>query len=295
MLKMSLFERRFRSLLFVPGNRPDLIDKAWGVGTDAVILDLEDSVPEAEKSVARTKIRTALATIPINGPAALVRINSLSTLHWRKDLDELLGQSVLGIVVPKCDSGDEIRQFETVLQAKESERGMLPGSIALFLLIETPRGLIEAPKLAQVSERVAALVFGAEDFCLEMGITRTTDGPELAYARSRIAVSARAYDCLAIDTIYSNFGDSEGLGRDSETAKRAGFSGKLAIHPRQIEIINTAFAATDQQLSEARRVVEAFRRAEMDGQGAIALEGRMIDRPVAERARRLLNLSGVRE
>lgn len=293
MLKYPLSERRVRSLLFVPGNRPDRIEKAWDSGADAVILDLEDSVPEPEKPGSRAKVQAALAKAPANGPMVLLRINPLATLHWRMDLDELLGQSIRGIVVPKCHSSDEIRELEWVLQTQESEHGTAVGSIALFLLIETARGLIEASKLAQVSERVAALVLGAEDFCLDMGIPRTDEGTELAYARSHVALCARAYQCLAIDTIYANLSDSEGLIRDSEVAKRAGFSGKLAIHPRQLQIINSVFAATDQELSEARRIVEAFHDAEARGQGAIQLDGRMIDRPIVERARYLLRSSGV--
>jgi citrate lyase subunit beta/citryl-CoA lyase len=269
------------------------MEKAWSSGADAVIFDLEDSVPEFEKSAARGHVQSALAKMPVDGPLCLVRINPLSTLHWRKDLDKSLGQSVRGIMVPKCQSSEEIHELEGVLEAKESEFDLVTGTIALFLLIETARGLIEVSKLAQVSERVTALVFGAEDFCLDMGISRTAEGSELTYARSLVTLSARAYQRLAIDTIYADFSDSEGLRRDSEVAKHTGFSGKMAIHPRQLQIINSVFAATDQELTEARRIVEAFQDAEAKGQGAIQLDGRMIDRPIVERARRLLRSSGV--
>jgi len=293
MLKYPLSERRFRSLLFVPGNRHDRIRKAWSSGADAIILDLEDSVPESEKPAARTIIREVLKNPVIEGPMILLRINPLSTSLWRKDLDESLGESIGAIVVPKCDSSDGIRELESILETQESRCGLVAGSTALFLLIETARGLLEAAKLAQASERVAALVFGGEDYCLDMEITRTADGAELSYARSHVALSARAYGCLAIDTIYADFTDTEGVTRDSEAAKRAGFSGKLAVHPSQVKVINSVFAPTDQELTEARRVVEAFRDAEGRGQGVIALEGRMIDRPIAERARRLLKSCGV--
>jgi len=294
MWKNLLSERRFRSLLFVPGNRPDRIRKAYGSEADAIVLDLEDSVPELEKSGARTTVRALLTKPSTEGPAVLLRINSLSTPLWRKDLDEPLGQSIQAIVVPKCDSSNGIAELEWVLQTQESRCGLVAGSIAIFLLIETARGVLEAAKLAQASERVAALVFGGEDFCLDMGIPRTADGSELAYARSHVALSARAYECLAIDTIYADFTDTEGLMRDSEAAKRTGFSGKLAVHPSQLKIINSVFAPTDQELAEAREIVEAFRDGETRGQGAIELNGRMIDRPIVERARRLLKSCGVK-
>lgn len=259
---------------------------------DAIILDLEDGVPEAQKSAARTMVRATLAKAPSDGPIILLRINPLSTPHWRTDLAESFGSSIQGIVVPKSDASDRIREFEEVLQTQESNCGLVAGSIALFLLVETARGLLEAAKLAQVSERVAALVLGGEDLCLDLGIPRTKDGSELAYARSHIALCARAYECLAIDTIYADFTDNEGVIRDAEAAKRAGFSGKLAIHPCQIEIINSAFAATAKELTEAKRIVDTFRDAETRGEGAVALDGRLIDRPIAERARRLLKSCG---
>jgi citrate lyase subunit beta / citryl-CoA lyase len=290
MYKYPLPPPRLRSLLFVPGNRPDRIQKAWVCAADAIIVDLEDGVPELQKPEARRQVRHVFNRTPEIGPLLLLRINPVSTPYWKEDLDVVLSPEVRGIVVPKWHSQDEIREIESFLKTQESRRGIEPGATGLFLLVETALGLLQVSKLDQKSPRLAALLFGAEDFCLDMGVSRLAAGA-VAHARHHLAVCARAYNCLAIDTIYGRLNDESGLLRDSEAAKSAGFSGKLAIHPQQVQIINTVFSAKNDELNEARRIVEAFRVAEASGKGTTVVNGTMIDRPIVERARRLLRSS----
>ena len=287
----SLPERPLRSLLFVPGNRPEKIRKAWGLGADCIILDLEDSVPEAEKDAARTIVHQALETAPSKRPFVLVRTNSHSSPHWRHDLEAAVTPALQGIMLPKCDSAKEIASADRVIAALERRRRLKSGSIQFFVLVESARGLLEAPCLVQASTRVAALVLGAEDLCLDMGIDRTKEGVELDHPRWTVVVCARAYGRLAIDTIYADFNDPQGLLRDAEAAKRLGFSGKLAIHPKQTGLIHAAFTPQENEVTQAREILAAFADAEARGCGAVALNGKMIDKPVVERARRVLALA----
>jgi citrate lyase subunit beta / citryl-CoA lyase len=277
-----------RSLLFVPGDQIDKIDKAWRMGPDCVILDLEDGVAQSQKAVARQNIQRVLAQTRPRSPAALVRINP-GFSQLREDLEAAVHSGVLGIVLPKCETRKEVVKVAGALGEIERRKRMPDRALRLFLLIESASGLLKLPPISAGSGRVAGLIFGAEDWCLDMGIVRTKSGEELAIARWNIAICARAHGLLAIDTVYSDFQDEEGLRRDAETAKRMGFSGKLAIHPRQIEVIHSIFAPGETELAEAEAVVAAFDQALAQGKGAIAVNGRMVDKPIAERARFLLS------
>ncbi len=275
------------SLLFVPGDQTDKIDKAWRMGPDCVILDLEDGVAQSQKGVARQNLQRILAQTRPPAPAVLVRINPGSS-QLREDIEAAAHPGVLGIVLPKCDSRKEVVKVARALGEVERRKGMPDRALKLFLLIESAGGLMELPSITGGSARVAGLIFGAEDWCLDMGIARTGCGEELAIARWNIAICAHARGLIAIDTVYTDFEDEEGLRRDAETAKRMGFSGKLAIHPKQIEVIHSIFAPGEKELAEAELLVAAFDRALAQGKGAIAVNGKMVDRPIAERARLLL-------
>ena len=273
--------------MFVPGDQAGKIEKARYAGSDCVILDLEDGVAESKKESARSNLRQSLQQTWPESPAVLVRINSdPSTL--RADISAAVHPRVLGIMLPKCSVAKDILTVAQELTEAEQRIGLAPGTVKLFLLIESARGLLELPALALASERVAALVFGAEDWCLDMGIVRTRAGTELEIARWNVAVCARAHGLSAIDTVYADFKDTEGLLQDTQNCRRIGFSGKLAIHPKQIEPIHSVFAPTQAEIVEAERIVAAFNQAEAQQSGAIAVNGRMVDKPIAERARKLL-------
>jgi citrate lyase subunit beta/citryl-CoA lyase len=287
---MSYFNRSMenslRSLLFVPGDQADKIEKAWRMDADCVILDLEDGVAQSRKAVARKNIQGALAARP-QPPVVLVRINS-SLSQRGEDIEAAVHPGVFGIVLPKCNARKEVVEVARALGQVERRRDMADRSLKLFLLIETAHGLLELSSIVRGSDRVAAVVFGAEDWCFDMSIDRTKAGDEIEIARWTIALCARAHGLPAIDTVYTDVHDTQGLLRDAQSARRMGFSGKLAIHPKQIEVIHSAFAPSAAEIAEAEAVVAAFDQAEASGRGVLAVDGKMIDKPVAERARQIL-------
>jgi citrate lyase subunit beta / citryl-CoA lyase len=283
-------ENPLRSLLFVPGDQADKIEKVWRMDPDAVILDLEDGVAQSQKAAARKNIQRALASTRPQFPEVLVRINS-TTSQQPEDLEAAAHPGVLGIVLPKCNTSNEVVEVARALGQVERSKGMPDRSLKLFLLIESARGLLDLSSIVGRSDRVAAVIFGAEDWCLDMGIVRTKGGDELQIARWNIALCARAHGLLAIDTVFIDFHDTEGLLRDAQTARRLGFSGKLAIHPKQIDVIHLAYAPGPAEIAEAEREAAAFDEAEAKGLGVVAVDGKMIDKPVAERARRIMRLA----
>ncbi len=281
-----------RSFLFVPGDSPEKLEKSWNRGADALIFDLEDAVPEPEKSTARKSVSLALQVASGQSSYALVRINGYSTSQWVDDVRATISSHVRAFVLPKCECPEAVATLAALLDSEEKSLRLVPKSISIFAMIESARGLVEIPRIAEVSRRLQGLVLGGEDYCLDMGVSRTKCGAELQYARAHLAVQARAFGCLAIDTIYSDFGDAEGLRRDTETAKQLGFTGKLAIHPAQLETIHAAFAPSDADLVWARKVIEAFTVGQTRGSTIVTLDGKMVDPPIVERARRLLVAAG---
>lgn len=290
-MRWPITELPLRSLLFVPGNSPRMIEKSWSTGADGIIFDLEDAVPNTAKDEARENVRSALEAAGEKCVLVFVRINSHSTAYWQADIKAIIGENLRGILLPKCQSTRELSSLEKVVRRQERARRLAIGATSLFLLIESAQGVLQAARLAGSNSRVAALVCGAEDFCSDMGIPRTPEGTELLWARSYLAICARAYGCLAIDCVYADFNDTGGLIRETELGKHLGFSGKLAIHPKQVETIHSVFAPSEQELSEAKKVLDAFAKAEAKGEGVVALDGKMIDKPVIERARRIMSLA----
>jgi citrate lyase subunit beta / citryl-CoA lyase len=276
------------AFLFVPGNSPEKLYKSWQLGAGALIFDLEDAVPESQKLQARQNVSLALKAAPERATTVFVRINDCSTAHWQEDISAATNKNLTGFFLPKCESPGEVSAVAALIEASEKSAGMLPGSISLVALIESARGLVEIPQIIDATDRLAGLALGGEDFCLNMGISRTVEGLELQYARSHLAIWARAKGCLAIDTIYADFHDSQGLMRESQVVKQLGFTAKLAVHPKQLEVIRDVFAPSEEELAEAKKVVEAFAAAQAKGSAVIAVDGKMIDRPVFERAQRLL-------
>jgi citrate lyase subunit beta / citryl-CoA lyase len=276
-----------RSLLFVPGDQPEKIKKAWQADSDCIVLDLEDGVSASRKILARQCIQEALQADHSEHPAVLVRIES--DLQQRiADIETAIHPGVSGIMLPKSATRNEVVEVAREMERVERLRGIALESMRLFLLVESARGLLDLPSIVAGIDRVAAIVFGAEDWCLDMGIARTPGGGELEIARWNIALCARANGLLAIDTVYADFEDTEGLLRDAANARLLGFTGKLAIHPKQVAPIHSAFAPTDSEIAEAAAVVAAFGEAETQGHGVVAVNGRMVDKPIVERFRQIL-------
>jgi citrate lyase subunit beta/citryl-CoA lyase len=280
--------------MFVPGNSEKMTTKALGLSNlDVAMFDLEDGTPFAHKAAARDQTRAILSSPP-GGPIRYVRINAVGSEYMEADLQAILVPGLQGLVLPKLETPDEVRLVERYLDGYEDAVGLAPGSVELIATIESARGLLAAPAIAAASSRVAALMFGAEDFSLDIGLppNREAEARELIYARSAIVVAAASAHVMSIDGVFPDIRDGEGMERDALQARRLGFTSKSTFHPGQIDVINQVFSPTDADVAYAERVVAAFEEAEAAGQGAVALGGQLIDRPIVERARRVLRLRG---
>lgn len=274
-----------RSWLYVPGNNRLFIDKALTeVRADVVLLDLEDGVPAAEKAAARELVTAALGRPP-TGRRRWVRTNPVGSPWWEEDLAAVLAARPAGVALPKVDEEEQVHEA-----ARHLER-LGPG-IGIVATIETARGLIHAPAIAAAHPRVLALMFGSEDFALDLGLgaRREAEARELVYARSALVVAAAAARRLAIDGVFPDLDDDPGFESDLKQARRLGFAGKSTFNPRQVERINAAFAPTPDEVEFARRAVAAFEDARARGDGSVSVDGQLVDRPVVARARRILEM-----
>lgn len=266
-----------RSMLFTPGNNMRMIHKAGTLEADAIILDLEDAVPLVEKETARIFVKDSIEQVTAGGVQVFIRTNALTTGLAEEDLNWTVQAGLDGIVLPKAESKDDVFETEKLIAALEKERGLKPGRLVIVPTLESARGVVNAYEIAAASQRVVAIAFGAVDFTRDMGINLSKEGTELFYARSRIAIAARAAGIQAIDTPWTDIADEEGLVQEAKTARQLGFRGKLLIHPAQIEPVNKIFSPSEDEVEYARKVVEAFGEAEAKGLGAISLDGKMID------------------
>ena len=262
-----------RSLLFVPGNQPNMLEKATGFLPDAFVPDMEDSVPMEEKANARKTVAEHLPGLAARGPLVIPRVNSLDT----------------GLL--EEDNTEDIDAVSSILDDIEAKSGLPNGQTRLLPWIETAMAIVRCYEICSSSSRIAGVSLGAEDFTNDMGIERTTDDSEIAYPRSVIGVAARAADVLALDTPFFAFRDPEGLRENCLGSRKVGFKGKFAIHPAQIEIINEAFSPSPSEIEHARRVIEAFDEAQSRGRGSTSLDGHVVDVPVVKRAEALLELA----
>jgi citrate lyase subunit beta/citryl-CoA lyase len=279
-----------RTLLFVPGNKARMLDKARSLPADAVILDLEDGVPPGEKLAARAVVRQALEDGSC-GPQVILRVNAFATGLVEDDLHEALGPGVAAVCLPEAETASDVGRLAARLADLEQEQGLAVGSLAICLMVETALGVLNAFSMACASARVLALCLGGEDLAHDLGAVRTKEGLELAHSRAQVLLAARAAGDLAIDTIWTDLTDPDGLLAEAQDARRLGYSGKLVIHPAQIEAVHQAFAPSEEEVAHARRVLAAFEAAEARGDGVIALDGQMIDAPVVARAREIVALA----
>lgn len=282
-------ERLLRSWIFVPGNRQRFIDKALGLGADAFFLDLEDGVPPGEKPQARTLVAEALAR-PAGGPLRFVRVNAVGSSWFQEDIQAVLQPGLAGICIPKVERPDDVAAVAAHLEEHERRSGKASGSVRIVASIESARGLLQAPAIADSNARLLALMMGAEDFALDLGLAtrREREARELLYARSALVIAATAANRVAIDGVFPQLDDDEGLLADAWQARRLGFRAKSTFHPKQIEVLNRVFTPSPDEVAYAERVVEAFQKAISHGEGAVAVGGQLVDRPVVERAQRLL-------
>lgn len=281
----------YRSLVFVPGVRENMIEKARAFEADVIVLDLEDSVPPAEKERARQTVRRAIPTLAALGHTVHVRVNAVGSGLARDDLAAVVCPELSGVTLPKAESAQDIRDIDVLIREQELEHDVKPGTLALIPTIESARGVLRCEEICRASTRLAAITLGADDYTADLGVHRTREGRELDYARQVMAVCARAADILALDTPFADFRDEEGLIREAEWVRSLGFKGKYLIHPGQIGPVNRVFHPTEEEVAYARRVVEAFEEALARGEGAVQVDGRMVDPPVAKRAQALIELA----
>lgn len=286
--------RPLRSWMFVPGNVERFLAKASGLDVDAVFLDLEDGVPVANKPDARDLIAQVLSR-PVGGPARFVRVNAPGSDWYVKDLEAVLVPGIDGVCLPKVESADEVRKLAERLSEFESEHGVPDGEVRIVAAIESAVGLLCAPEIAASHTRMLGLMFGAEDYALDLGLgtEREAEAGELLYARSSLVVSAASARILSIDGVYPNLGDEDGLLADILQARRLGFSAKSTFNPRQVEHINRIFSPQPDEIAYAREVAEAFALAQKRGEGSVAVGGQLVDLPIVRRAQRLLELVDV--
>jgi citrate lyase subunit beta/citryl-CoA lyase len=278
-----------RSLLFVPGNSPAMLQSANVFGADVLILDLEDAVAPHEKDAARTLVRSALKHLAFSGAEIAVRLNPLGSPYFADDVREIVLLRPQFLMPAKVGSAQDVRLIEEAVAEAEAAGGVAPGSVGLMPLLETALGIENAYLIAAASPRVKGLLLGAEDLCADLTAARTKEGAEIAFARGRVVMAARAAGVDAFDTPFTDVDDEEGLARDAALARALGFSGKAAISPRHVPAINEAFSPSQADILYAREVMAALREGERLGRGAVSLRGKMVDRPVAQRARRVLD------
>ena len=277
-----------RSLLYVPGDKEAMLAKAPGRGADGVILNLEDAVAPSNKELARQAVARALQNMEFGRAEAIVRINPPDTDTGYRDLLAMVPLSPRAILLPKVRSTEEVRFVAWTIERLEVLNGLPKGRIAVMCMIESASGVLNAPEIAACHPRMAALVFGATDFSMEVGCAVTEDGRTLLTAASRIVLAARAAGIDAIDTPDMKLDDPEGLARSSRIGRELGFDGKTAIHPAQIAPINAAFSPSTEQVAWARRVLALAPCGVAFHLGAEVLDGQLIEIPHLRRAQRIL-------
>ena len=279
-----------RSMLFIPGNSPNLLMNADVLGSDAIILDLEDAVAPSEKDSARILVRNALKALHYKGCEVIIRINPVETDYWKKDLEEVIPLRPSMIMPTKVGCAEDVRIVSDYIAEIEEKCGFARNTVKLIPLIETALGVENAFQIAGADKRVAAIFLGAEDLTADLRCKRTKEGDEIFYARSRMVCAARACGVDVYDTPFTDVEDTEGLYADARFAKSLGFTGKASISPRHVEGINEVFSPTQAEIDYAHEVLETIRIAKEQGKGVVALRGKMIDAPIVARAQQVVEM-----
>lgn len=266
-------------MLFIPGDNPGMIQNAGVFGADSIVFDLEDAVSITEKDSARILVKNALKEINYYNSETIVRINSIDSKYGKEDIQSIIKSNPMGLMIPKA-SVENIKKISNLIESQD---------INIIPIIEGAKSLENITNIINVSNKICAVLFGAEDFTADMGIKRTKKGNEIFYARNRIATVCKAYDIDAIDTPYTDINDEEGLKIDTRIGKSVGMTGKAAINPRQIDTINEVYAPTNTEIEDAIRIIEISSKA--IGKGVLSIDGKMIDAPIIARAKNILKIA----
>ncbi|OQB23566.1 MAG: Citrate lyase subunit beta [Firmicutes bacterium ADurb.Bin182] len=280
-----------RTMLFVPGNNPGMLRDAHIYGSDCIMFDLEDSVSIREKDAARFLVYKSLTTFSYGNKELVVRINSLDSKLGLDDLEAIVRAQPHVIRLPKTETPEDVTQCEREIERIEKETGIPVGKTRMMAAIESAKGVLNARDIALSSKRLIGIALGAEDYVTDLKTFRTADGIELLFARSMIVNAARAAGIDAIDTVYSDINNEEGLIRETTLIRTLGFDGKSVINPRQIPPVHKVFTPTQKDIQKALAVMGAIKEANSRGSGVISLNGKMIDKPVAERAQYVIELA----
>jgi Citrate lyase beta subunit len=278
-----------RSVFYVPGNSATFISKAPSLPADIITLDLEDSVPPAEKAKAREMTKSNLKAVGSGGSTVYVRLNNWETLMTNDDLEAVVYPGLAGVCLAKCGHPDDVKRLDWKLDELERRRGLTVGSVAIQVLCETAKGVINAYPSAIASKRVTSLIFGAVDYTKDMRVKLTAEGDEQLYARMHVAVAARAAGCIAIDCPYVAFDDAVGYEKSVLQGRQMGYEGRMLIHPSQIEPSNRLYMPSADDVEWATGIVKVFEEEGIaKGVAAVNFKGKMVDTPVYENARQIL-------
>ena len=291
---ISCMTLRLRSLLFMPADSPRKIAKSAILPADAIIADLEDALAPSCKEEARASLVASLQALPAAGTTRCIRINAVTSTFWLDDLIETFVTLPQVYVVPKVESAADVQAVSERLAWLEGAASLGAGSVRLLAIVETARGVMNIGEIAGADRRLVALALGAEDFVSDVGAQRTREGWEILYARGALVTAAAACGLQAIDTVYTDLSDEAGLAAECEAGRKMGFRGKLAVHPRQLEIINRAFTPSQSEVETAQRLITAFAMQQQAGRGVFVFEGKMVDRPMVRAAQDVLTRAGVK-
>ncbi len=281
-----------RTMLFMPGNNPGMLQNAGILGADSIILDLEDAVSLTEKDSARILVREAIKNIDYSNVEVVVRVNPLTTEFAREDIDVIARVKPDTLMIPKATE-EELIEIHSMLDKIEAEEGFKKDSIKLIPLVESAYGVENVYNIIKSSKRIVGILLGGEDLTSDLGIKRTKVGEEIFYARNKVAVACRAMKVDAIDTPFTDTNDFEGLEADTRKAKSLGMTGKASINPRQIDTIHSVYAPTNAEIVHAQRVLDAMEQAKIEGKGVFSLDGKMVDAPIINRARTTIDLARI--
>lgn len=283
-------ERLRRTMMFVPGANAAMLRDAPLFGADSVMFDLEDSVSLKEKDTSRALVHFALKTFDYSSVETVVRVNGLDSCG-ALDIEAVVLAGVNVIRLPKTETAQDIVDVEAVIERVERENSIEVGRTRMMAAIESAEGVLNAREIAKASKRLIGIALGAEDYVTNMKTRRYPDGQELFFARSMILHAARAAGIAAIDTVYSDVNNTEGFQNEVRMIKQLGFDGKSVINPRQIPLVNEIYTPTEKEIDHAKQVIWAIREAESKGSGVISLNGKMVDKPIVERAERVIALA----
>jgi citrate lyase subunit beta/citryl-CoA lyase len=280
-------------MLYIPGNNAAMIQQGGVYGADCVLLDLEDSIAPGEKDAARILLKHTIPAVNFYGAEVVVRVNHLDTPFGHDDIREIVPIQPDALRVPKMESADDVLRVIGLIEETETAQGLLHDRLTIQAMIETAVGVENALAIAKASPRVSSITIGGQDLAADMGISLEKDSCGIDYASRRIVMAAKAAHIEAMDTDFVDVDDEDGLRAATQRAKEIGFTGKAAINPRQIEVINEVFTPTEQEIAKAIDVVSAFNRHKAAGVGVFALHGKMVDAPVVARALHVLGLADI--